>query len=393
MKILYINHNWKGEGTFFRAFNFAKHLAKKGHSMTLLTVSPDLKFSSRSYTSEKVKIIETPQILDISRGGWGPLDILHKLIHVLKNRYDIIHGFDHKPNVSWPSLLGRASHKGTIFVSDWADWWMKGGISKGARPNPELFIETFLEEGIRRKADGLTVTSQTLKKRALSIKVRKDRIFYIPSGCDIDRIRPLPETKVKKIKRKYKIPANRKILQFIGFGQGDLGIMIDGFHELRKNRVDAVFMIVGPLQKHLEKKVKNSPYAEDIIITGRVDYKKVTELAPVSDISLMPLGDNLANRGRGPIKAGDYMAAGRPVLANDIGDIGYWIKKYRIGITAKHNAKDIAAKMEMLIKNKRLRKKLARNSYNTAVKVLSWKKVSGDMEKAYNKIIKLKSKL
>ena len=30
MKILYLNHNLKGEGTYFRAFNLARELAKRG---------------------------------------------------------------------------------------------------------------------------------------------------------------------------------------------------------------------------------------------------------------------------------------------------------------------------------------------------------------------------
>jgi len=30
MKILYLNHNLKGEGTYFRAFNLARKLAKRG---------------------------------------------------------------------------------------------------------------------------------------------------------------------------------------------------------------------------------------------------------------------------------------------------------------------------------------------------------------------------
>lgn len=388
MKILYLNHNISGEGTYFRAFNFAKHLASLGHEMTLITVSPDSLFKAKEKTVDGVRVIEAPRFLDQHRGGWAPLDVLYRIKHVLSNDYDIIHGFDHKPNVSFPMYFSRWFRKKAVLVSDWADWWTKGGISAASRLTPEILIETVLEESVRKLSGFNTVTSQVLKERALSIGIKKEDVFYIPSGCDTDNIKPLSMKEILAAKKRLGISHKKKIFEFIGFGHGDVDLLVEAFTLARARVKDRLFLIVGPIDEKLKNKISASPYAADIITTGRVPYGDIPMYAGISDICLLPLRDNPANRGRGPIKAGDYMAAGKPIIANPVGDIDYFIKKYKVGITAGFEPAAMADKMIKLSSSPALMKKYSANSLKTARNILSWERVSAEMEKAYKQILK-----
>ncbi|GAH54392.1 unnamed protein product, partial [marine sediment metagenome] len=47
MKILGLNANKKGRGTYYRALYFMREFAKRGHSVTMFTVANDLKWTSR----------------------------------------------------------------------------------------------------------------------------------------------------------------------------------------------------------------------------------------------------------------------------------------------------------------------------------------------------------
>ncbi len=387
MKILYLNHNYKGEGTYFRAFNFAKAMAAIGHDVSILTMSPKNNFTPASYMEAGVRILESPHFLDLDRGGWAPLDLWHRIFHCIGNKYDIVHVFAHKPTVYYPSLIARLFHKNTVLFADWDDWWGKGGINSGGRIKPEVLVEGFLEENIIRKADFVTTTSIALKNRALGLKVKPEKLFHIPSGCDIRRIKPAKQAAINKIKRKLKIPLKTRIMEFIGFGQADLGIVIDGFEEARKKMKDVMLVIVGPLEKRWQAKMENHPLKNGILITGKVPFEKAAEYAGIADICYMPLSGTPANRGRGPIKAGDYMAAGKPIIANPVGDIAGWIKKYKIGITASYSGKSIAEKTLYLLKRPGLMKKLGRNARKTAENVLSWDKIAGLMEKIYKKAL------
>jgi glycosyltransferase involved in cell wall biosynthesis len=388
LKILYLNHNISGEGTYFRAFNFARHLAAAGHDLTLITVSPDSRFRAHEKMVNGVRVIEAPRFLDQHRGGWAPLDILFRIKHVLTNDYDIIHGFDHKPNVSFPMYVSKLAGKKAVLVSDWADWWTKGGIAAASRLTPEILIETVLEESVRKLTGYNTVTSRVLEERARKLGINEQHIFYIPSGCDTDNIKPLSKQAVLAAKRKLKIDAKKKIFEFIGFGTGDVDILIDAFNILSGRIKNCIFLIVGPLDSRLTEKIKNSPYAPDIISTGRVPYSEIPVFAGIADVCLLPLRDNPANRGRGPIKAGDYMAAGKPIIANPVGDIDYFIKRYGVGLTAGFEPADMAEKMQKMIKDQALMKKCAGNSLKTARNILNWETVSGEMERVYKKILK-----
>ncbi len=387
LKILFLNHNLKGEGTYFRAFNFARHLAAFGHDMTLITVSQNSNFTARESIIEKVRVIEAPKFLDQHRGGWAPLDILYKIWHVLTNNYDIIHGFDHKPNVFLPLLAAKIFRKNSVLAADWADWWTKGGIAASSRITPEILIETYLEEKVRKIVCHNTVTSVTLMERAKSIGIPEDRITYIPSGCDIERIKPLGSKVNAATRKELGIPQKNIILEFIGFGQGDVDILVDAYNILRKKRGDINLLIVGPLDNKVKEKIESSPYKNGIISTGRVPYSDIPKYASVADICLLPLRDNPANRGRGPIKAGDYMAAGKPIITNNVGDSGVYIKEYKVGLHAGFDGAGFAKSITKMLSSKAFMKKCAANSLKTARTVLSWKKVSEKLNKTYMKII------
>ncbi len=383
MKILYLNHNLYGEGTFFRAFNFARELAKRGHNMTLITVSQKNKFKSVENIIEGVRIIETPNFLTLDGGGWGLPDIFSRIKIVKKEKFDIIHGFDHKPNVYFPSLFGRLIHKGTILFSDWADWWGKGGINSMGRIKPETIIEEFLEEDIRKRADGVTVTSKALEKRAKNLGIDNEKIFYVPSGCFTEKIKPLPAEKKEEYKKKFNIEQNKKIMMFIGRGQADLGIIIDSFEIVREKVENCLFIIVGPLEKRYETKIYKSKFNKDIVITGAVDFKTVVEYSVIADVYMMPLSDNPANQGRGPIKIGDYLAGGKPIIANPVGDIKEWIEKYQCGLLANYDAEDMAECILKVFNDEKLAERLGENARYVAENILSWKNVTDELEKIY----------
>lgn len=389
MKILYLNHNIKGEGTYFRAFNFAKHIVKLGHNVTLITLSPKRLFTPLSYFEDGVKIIESPKFLDRTRGGWGPADIIYRISHCIFNKYDLIHTFAHKPNVYFPLLKAKFFHRKTIHFADWDDWWGKGGINSEYRATPETMLEEFLEEDIVKKAIFVTTTSAALKQRAINLKISKEKILHIPSGADVEKIKSLPKDDLMKIKQKYKICKNKKILGFVGFGQADLGIIIDGFSLIRKKRRDVILLIVGPLEKRWSQKIETHLFRSEILVTGKVEADLIPELTSIIDICYLPLKDTPTNRGRNPIKVGDYMAAGKPILANPVGDIAQIIKKHNIGLIMKYSAVDVAKKTLFLLNKPRLIKKLGANARKTAEKYFNWGILAKELNKKYNMAYKL----
>ncbi|MGQ9469594.1 MAG: glycosyltransferase [Nitrososphaerales archaeon] len=55
---------------------------------------------------------------------------------------------------------------------------------------------------------------------------------------------------------------------------------------------------------------------------GHVSYDKVQYYLAAADILCMPMNDTLVERARWPIKMGDYMASGRPIVGSNVGEVG-----------------------------------------------------------------------
>jgi len=74
-----------------------------------------------------------------------------------------------------------------VFV-DWDDWWGRGGTLDAFHNELGSLIIRFLifmEEKIPLYGDAVTITNETLKKRAISVGVKPEKIFILLNGTNI----------------------------------------------------------------------------------------------------------------------------------------------------------------------------------------------------------------
>ena len=156
MRILFLNHNVvRRGGTFYRAYHVARYLVQRGHTVTLLTISNERRWSLEREICEGVEIIHTPDLLwGIGRTGWDPWDTSNRIAYLHGKEWNLIHAWDSRPVVILPALYARkqSSRIGGKLVLDWCDWWGRGG-TQAERTNKALGIiapiETFFEENYR----------------------------------------------------------------------------------------------------------------------------------------------------------------------------------------------------------------------------------------------------
>jgi hypothetical protein len=188
---LLLNHNMRGEGTWFRAWNLARQLAAHGHEVTLVTVHPRRAWRCRREPCEGVMVIESPYwgVRRWAASGLDPADILYRMLLMMRAKYHVLYGFSSLPSVSLPLLLASWLRKRKLRVSDWDDLFTGGGIYEGwNRGWRRLFyrIQRGLEYGVRRRAHGVTVTSHFLRDQARSCCAGP--VLYLPAGCDPESI-------------------------------------------------------------------------------------------------------------------------------------------------------------------------------------------------------------
>jgi glycosyltransferase involved in cell wall biosynthesis len=385
MKILMLNHNPKWRGTFFRAFHFAKQLARREHRVTLVTISPQNRIRLHRETLHGVEIWEAPDLLPgMGRSGWDPYNTIRRLLFTLRsNRYDLVHGFDCRPAVIFPALAMKRVHK-TPFVSDWADWWGRGGIieTRGRLLRWTMGpIETHLEERFRYRANGITVTSRALEDRVVGLGIPRGRVHYVPSGSDVDTIRPMPK---QEMRRTLGLPEKGKILGYIGFINYDVECMIRAFPLVQDRFPDAHLLLVGqkyPITKHLCRECNITRGIHEV---GIVPFENLSGYLACADVLLLPFTDKICNIGRGPIKLGDYMAAGRPIVTQPVGDLRYVFQQHEpIGLLAGNTPEAFAEAICDLLADPERAELYGRNARRLAEQEYSWQKAAESLEGCY----------
>ena len=194
LRVLILNHNIEWRGTFQRCYDFARLLTERGHEPAIVTNAPKAKFRFEEHETEGIRVVRSPDLFwGILRSGWDPVNVFRRY-HYLKNeRFDVIHAFDNRPTVILPALWLSRRWKCPL-VSDWCDWWGRGGAIQ-LRKNKILNflfepIETYFEEHYRKYADFLTVISTTLRDRAVQLGFPVQKIKIFPPLANTQKIFP-----------------------------------------------------------------------------------------------------------------------------------------------------------------------------------------------------------
>lgn len=353
MKLLLLNHNLREHGTFFRAFHFARELARGGHRITLLTASPEHWYRPVREVTEQVEIIETPSWNPwFSRDdGFGPLDTLYRLGLLARRRWDALFAFAHPPNVLIPFWFWRLTRGGPVAV-DWCDLYGgEGGIVAnrradwkripGRRPasaTARLFqriawrIEVRSEAHMARHAPKLTVISRFLQRRALQMGASPSRLLRLPSGAPADLITPLDQADSRRELGLNEAPAHSPLIVYVANYHPDEDFFLDSLAEARRLGARFRLICIGPVFSPgaLERRGLRDCVRE----TGRRPFHEIPRWLGAADLLALPYPDTQFNRSRWPNKIGDYIAAGRPTLTNLTGDFVPLFRRYPIGLAS-----------------------------------------------------------
>jgi glycosyltransferase involved in cell wall biosynthesis len=384
MRLLFLNHNYRDMGTYYRAMPMAEHLARRGNDVTLMAVSHTQRWRPTWSRVNGVRLCQTPNFGQNNSGeGYGPVDNALRMTHALVNRFDIVHMFDHKPNASFAGLTGRLH--GAKLAADWADWWGgPGGINDVSQRRFPVIgrFEAWWEIEHKRRADGVVTISTGLRKRALDAGCPADRVIHIPTGAPTDRIQCMP---VSQAREQLGVPLDRRMVGFIGFGQSDLEIVMEALRRLPGVHL----MVVGPESAQMLEMARKYDIAERLWQTGRKIGREVSPYLGCADVMVMPMRDTAANRGRLPNKVLDYLAAGRPIVASPVGDVKAIVETYEVGLLAGGDSEPMgfAQAIDVLLANASLREQAGRCARHAAETAYDWSHLIDRLEDFYRSLL------
>jgi glycosyltransferase involved in cell wall biosynthesis len=386
LRLLFLNHNVAWRGGFFRAFHWGRYLVRRGHQVTLLTISETKRWGLEIQERDGVRLVKTPDLLTGRlRSGWDLWNTFNRMIFLWPGQYDLVHSVDSRPVCILPALMLKKLRR-TKLVIDWLDWWGRGGTitERSDSLAEQLFapVETFFEEGFRQFADGSVVISSALKNRALSLGVETEHLVQIPFGADTDRLLPRDQMAAR---RRLGLGKGQKYLGYVGsIWTRDLDLLIKAYEFIYEsdNRVKLIF--IG--RSSVKPADLNPTILDGVMFTGEITYEALQDYIAACDVMWLPLTNTIANRGRWPSKISDYLAAGRPVAATAVGDLTALFSKAEMGILSRDEPGDFARATQLLLARPDL-EELGRNARRVAETELSWDILTDRLESLYHDIL------
>ncbi|MFA5156620.1 MAG: glycosyltransferase [Candidatus Omnitrophota bacterium] len=318
-------------GARIRCYNFSRELNRNGIASEVLSFSDTLGAKDGERESQltlREKIAFNQQAL----------------ARLLKNKGAVIciQRFNYH---SFAPYLAHLVNRNKIIL-DLDDWEMREDPVYHFGFYPSSKAHYFTRQ-IARRSIFCIAASRFLEKFLLEFN---KKVYYIPSGVDMELFRPGPE-----------IPEREKIVfSWIGtFHRSEyvenIRFAVDCFMRLRK-RYDHIFLeILGAgIHGNQVQKIIAEAGDSNILLKGWIAPQDVPGYLTKIGAGLLPVArDSKFNRAKSPTKLFEYMAMAKPSVCSSIGEAAEVIRDGENGLLAA-DKEEFTEKMRLLIEDRQL---------------------------------------
>jgi glycosyltransferase involved in cell wall biosynthesis len=392
MKVLMpILHYWPVIGGFeIFIQNIAERLSK---STDIFIVTGKVMHTANKERRGGFRIFRTSffKLKDLSYSSWFyiltamPFIFLRSFYMIKREKIPLVHcqgrlsgliGYFLKKTTKTPYIL-------TVQSADFSVYHPKANIK------PIRWIYNFIRKKIYQNAIKCHAVSSHLKDHFGKWGIKD--VAVIPNGVDNFEFRPDPD--------------KRKTRKELGFDTDNLIVACgsrlehkNGTHDVveaanyLKERIDDFKIVIigdGPDRSKLEKMIAKFSLEDKVYLLGYILHPELPKYMAAADIFIRP---SLAE-GFGIIFI-EAMAAGAAVVGTPVGGIVDFLKDPSMdsgqatGLFCEPgNPRDIAEKIELLIKDKQLRNRLVENGQKLVAEVYNWDKISEKIKKVYKETL------
>ena len=219
--------------------------------------------------------------------------------------------------------------------------------------------------------------------------VDASKIIVLPNGADTDRFGRSYDT--RSLRASLGLGDELVIVWIGGFYKWhDLTLLVQSFASLHQVFPRTKLLLVGDGQSlpQIRSEIARLNLQENVICTGRVDHDKIPQLLALADIAVAPLRDMPEGYGCSPLKLYEYMAAGKPIVASGLGQIGEVVSHGDTGLLVEPgDGNELTAAITTLLADSTERSRLGRNARQQAVVNHSWDAYVRRLEDIYYDVL------
>lgn len=347
-------------------------LARRGHSVTVLTSRHDHNLPERERDPRGFDIVRVPSLGTI----FATPVALRTGRALLGLQSDVVH-MHYPPPVT--SYLAARALKGTgraVCLTYHCDLYLEGFIGSILSG---VYGKLFLPQTLSA-ANKIVVHSESYGKTSRCLSGYE--LTVIPSLVDTERFHPVDDD--PELRRELGLVGKRVIL-FVGRLVPHKGVD-DIIHAMSDVPSDTVLVIVGggPTTSELKAIAADLGLTEVVKFVSRVSDKDLPRYYSVSSIVVLPSQNRLEGFG---LASADALAAGRPVVVADMPGVRDVVEDGVDGLLAEPLIpEDIARKCATLLADEARLKEMGKNARENALAKYSVKVVVDQLEGLYRSI-------
>jgi glycosyltransferase involved in cell wall biosynthesis len=351
-------------------------LVNEGHEVTVYT--------SNVPKSKKYEIINGVEVYRF-KSLFSPLNnqlipgLFLKLIS--KNRFDVVHVHSHLHTSSNITVFSNSFRKRPIVLTS------HGTVDYNGWKNIiNVLYNKTMAKWMLKSVDKIIALSSKQADILENLGANSSTLCIIPHGIDLSQINLTIDT--KKFENLYRVN-DKSVILFVGglIPRKGINYLIAA---MKYVKLDSVLLIVGgELQGHpgvkgaLEQQVKKLEL-ENVLLLGRVSKEDLERAYAIADVFVLPsISEGL------PLTLLEAMAYKKCVIATNIAGNADVIQNGKNGILFEaRNSQELAEKIDYLLANVELRKKLGAEARKEIEKNYNWGAAFNRILAVYNRIQK-----
>lgn len=342
----------------------SKALVKKGHDVTVYTT-----LLPKTKENEKIEGINVKRIKPLFTLFKTPVTPSMKI-----SDCDVLHAHSPPPFHSYFAARFGKKNKIPFVLTYHCDPELPSFFG---RIITDVYMGTFGWYTLKN-ADRIIVSTKTYA--ATSRAMWNYEPDVIPSAVDIKEFNPGVDG--SDVRKKYNLNGN--VVLFVGRLMEHKGL--EYLIRSAKN-VDAKYLIVGSgeMGHKLAEDVKQLGLSDKVFFSGKVSNAELPKYYAASDVFVLPSVARLEAFG---LVIAEAMASGKPVVVSDIPGVREVITDGVEGLLVPPmDEKALSEKINILLSNPEMRKKMGESGRKKAEEKFSWDKVIGEIEKVYEEVV------
>jgi D-inositol-3-phosphate glycosyltransferase len=283
-------------GIEYHVANLSKHLAIRGHRVTIITAKLDQdQCASQDSVNKDLNVVTLNTVflpawpyrsmssMGISYGVGQAIREISEEEHI-----DIVHVHGHHYPLTWSAIAAAHKLKLPTFLTLHGLYAL--GPTKPFGSSVEELFNLSIFKNILNKATAVIGLTPTITSYAKKYGPREEKYFTIPNGVDINKFGAANSVLKNNYKIKYSLPLDKIIILFRGRFADVKGIieLAQAAKVLVKDRKDVFFVFVGGGLLSGQLKQISDCYSINSKIINWVSESEISELYLASDIFVLP---------------------------------------------------------------------------------------------------------